>query len=80
MFALAFFKCIYLCSKTLQKDTVDLCLSFTSAGMPERDSFPVASENKSDSFRSNSGQMHLLRAFLIIWSKSKRYLPRQDMF
>lgn len=45
------------------EDTVDLCLSFTSAGMPECDPLPLASENKSCWFRSNSGQLHLLWLF-----------------
>lgn len=48
------------------EDTVDLCLSFTSAGMPECDPLPLASENKSCWFRSNSGQLHLLHAFVVV--------------
>lgn len=47
-------------------DAVDLCLSFTSAGMSERDSLPVVSENKSDQFRSNSGQLHFLHPFVVV--------------
>lgn len=56
-------QCTYVCPTSETpciEDTVDLCLSFTPAGMSEHDCLPVASENKSDHFRSNSGQLHLL--------------------
>lgn len=61
-----------------RRAAADLCLSFTSAGMSRRDSLPVASENKSDQFGSNLGQLHLLWQF---GCKVRVLLsPRKDMF
>lgn len=53
------------------EDEADLCLSFTSAGMSERETLPVASENKSGHFGSNSGQLHLLHPFIVVWLQSQ---------
>lgn len=65
----------------LLEDSVDLCLSFTSAGMSERDTLPVASENKSGQFGSNSGQLHLLHPFIVVSLQSQSVtLPQKDMF
>lgn len=61
-------------------DAVDLCLSFTSAGMSERDSFPVASENKSDRISLNSGQLHLLHVFVAVWLQCQSVTLKKDKF
>lgn len=57
------------------EDAVDLCLSFTSAGMSEHEALPFASENKSEPFWSISGQLHLLHSFVVVAMSKCYFLP-----
>lgn len=63
------------CSKTVQGDTADLCLSFTSAGMSECGSFSCCLRKQKWLVRvKHWTDAPFALSDLIIWSKSKNHL------